>query len=165
MDTPIAFPGQPLDPPTPNDPPMLTREAILRALDMEIEFVSVPEWAKLLPGGGTYVRSLEGHERDDFDEQITLTRKHGKKTTREIHMANARAKLVALAACDKNGARIFFDTDVELLGKKNARALQRVFEVAMRLSGMTEEEIEDLGKDSTSGQSDASGSDSPATSV
>jgi hypothetical protein len=41
---------------------------------------------------------------------------------------------------------MFSDQDVTKLGKKSARALDRVFDVSQRLSGITKEDVEDLAK-------------------
>ena len=38
------------------------------------------------------------------------------------------------------------DADMEALGEKSAAALQRVFDVARRLSGMSESDVEELTK-------------------
>jgi hypothetical protein len=45
---------------------------------------------------------------------------------------------------------------VEALGKKSAAALNRVFEVAQRLSGITDDDVEELAKNSVGGPSDGS---------
>jgi hypothetical protein len=60
---------------------------------------------------------------------------------------------------DESGKRLFPDADVRELGKKSASALQRVFEVAQRLSGLSNADVEELTKNSTSDQSEDSISD------
>lgn len=70
------------------------------------------------------------------------------------NMKNLRAKLVALTIVDEEGNRIFSQQDVNLLGKKSALALNRVFEVAQRLNGLKPEDVEELTKNSESDQSD-----------
>lgn len=116
---------------------LLTRDAILKATDLPHEDVDVPEW-----GGTVRVRTLTGAERDQFEASIVELR--GKK--RKINTANIRAKLVALSVVDEQGNRLFSDADVALLGKKSAAALDRVFAVAQRLSGVTEDDVEELEK-------------------
>jgi len=113
----------------------LTRDEILKADDIEIEEVEVPEW-----GGSVYVRGLTAEQRDQY-EQSLIVRK-GKKS--DINLVNARARLVALTVVDENGDSLFTLADAEALGQKSAAALQRVFEVAQRLSGLTEEDVEEL---------------------
>lgn len=130
--------------------PILNRDAILQTSDIRKELVSVPEW-----GGDVYVRSLTAAERDQFEASLIVQR--GKQ--QEINLKNARAKLAVLAICDEQGQRLFSDADLAEMGKKSAGALQRVWIVAQRLSGITDEDMEELTKNSTSGQSDDSSSD------
>jgi len=55
-----------------------------------------------------------------------------------------RAKLVAASVRKADDSRVFTDGQVEALGSKNAAALQRVFRVAQRLSGLAEDEVDEL---------------------
>lgn len=114
---------------------LLGREDILNAPDIETVTVKVPEW-----GGAVLVRGLTGEERDIYEQ--SLIRVRGKK--RDVDMRNARARLVAMCVVDENGDRIFSDEDVAALGKKSSAALDRVFDVAQRLSGLREEDMEEL---------------------
>lgn len=114
---------------------ILGREQILQANDLVTEEIAVPEW-----GGAVLVRSLTGEERDAYEASVVDQR--GKDT--KVNLRNARAKLVAWAVVDEQGERIFTQADVQALGKKNASALQRVFDVAMRLAGISEADIKEL---------------------
>lgn len=129
---------------------LLTREAILNAADLVTEDVEVPEW-----GGTVRVRGLTGSERDAFEQSIMEQR--GRDVA--LNLRNIRAKLVALSVVDEQGRRVFSDDDVKALGQKSAVALQRVFEVAQRLSGLRSEDVEELAKNSESAPSDGSTSD------
>lgn len=124
---------------------LLTRDAILQAEDLPTEDIEVEEW-----GGAVRVRALTGAERDAFEQSIVEQR--GKST--RVNMRNIRAKLVALTVVDADGKRLFSDKDAELLGKKSAAALDRVFEVAQRLSGLSPEDMEELSGNSEEGQSE-----------
>jgi hypothetical protein len=126
---------------------ILTRDAILQAQDLPRELVDVPEW-----GGSVYVRALTGAERDAFETSIVEQR--GKST--KMNLKNIRAKLVALTVVDEEGNRIFSDSDASALGKKSAAALDKVFEVAQRLSGLRPEDVEELSKNFGSDQSEDS---------
>ncbi len=86
------------------------------------------------------MRGLTGAERDAFEQSIVETR--GKNT--RMNLRNIRAKLVALTVVDEDGNRIFSDEDAEALGKKSAAALDRIFAVAQRLSGLRPEDVEEL---------------------
>jgi len=76
-----------------------------------------------------------------------------------VNLANVRARLCAISIVDETGKRMFSDEDVRALGRKSAAALDRVFAAAQRLSGLTDEDVEELAKNSDGGQSDDSGSD------
>ena len=115
--------------------PFLTRDAILSADDLPKELVPVPEW-----GGDVFVRALTGAERDRFEGSMIEQR--GK--SQHVNMANIRAKLASMTLCDESGSRIFSDADVKSLAGKSAAALNRVFEVARKLSGLAETDVEEL---------------------
>ncbi|MFD8556622.1 hypothetical protein ACFV1N_04925 [Streptosporangium canum] len=109
----------------------LTRDAILGVDDRQFDDVAVPEW-----GGTVRVRGLQGNERDRWE--TTLLDK--KQQIRE----NPRAKLVQMCIIDERGQLLFSKEDIAALGRKSAAALARVFEVAQRLSGLTDEDMEEL---------------------
>lgn len=125
----------------------LTCEEILTAPDLVYEDVSVPEW-----GGTVRVRGLTGTERDALEGSIVEQR--GKKTS--VNMTNLRAKLIVNAVVDGDGKRVFTSKDVDALGQKSAQALQRVFEVAQRLSGLSSDDVEELTKNLSGDQGDDS---------
>ena len=133
----------------------LTREQILKAQDLETEAVEVPEW-----GGKVLVRSLTGTERDAFEGSI-VDMPAGKQpgSSPKMKMDNIRAKLVARSVVDEAGELIFTDKDIQALGQKSAAALDRVFAVAQRLSGITDEDVEALAENFGGGQSGGSTSD------
>jgi hypothetical protein len=117
--------------------PILKRDDILKVADLPREEVHMPEW-----GGSVLVRGMTGSERDAFEGSIVELK--GNKSS--VDMRNIRAKLVALTVVDEAGERLFSQADVELLGGKSAAALQRIFEVAQRLSGLTQADVEELAK-------------------
>ena len=124
--------------------------SILDLPDLTSEEVEVPEW-----GFRLRVRSLTGTERDAFEASLLQTRGRD----REINLRNMRAKLVAQSVRKADDSRVFSDAQVEALGKKNAAALQRVFRVAQRLSGLAEDEVEELTRELGEDPSVGSGSD------
>jgi len=113
----------------------LDRAAIAKAVDVQTEVIDVPEW-----GGKLRVRGLTGKERDNYEEWI-LT---GKGKNREVNARDARAKLIVLCVVDEKGERLLSTTDIGMLREKSAAALQRVFDAASRLSGLSDEELEEL---------------------
>lgn len=116
---------------------ILTRNQILTAPDLQRELVHVPEW-----GGDVYVRGLTGSERDALEAGM-LERK-GKTTS--IRLENLRARLLSTTLVDEDGKSLFGPEDVVVLGSKSAVALERCFAVARRLSGFTEQDVEELTK-------------------
>lgn len=127
----------------------LNKETILAADDIQYEDVPVPEW-----GGVVRVKSLMGNERDGLEASMIV----GKGKNAQVNLENLRAKLVARSCVDENGKRIFDDTDIPALARKSALALNRVYEVAQRLSGITQEDVDELTKNSEAAQSADSGS-------
>ena len=61
-------------------------------------------------------------------------------------MANIRAKLASWCCVDAQGGRLFTESDVQALGGKSAAALGRIFDVATRLSGITEEDVDEMAE-------------------
>lgn len=117
---------------------LLTRDQILNANDLATEQVPVPEW-----GGDVIVKALSGRERDAFEATIAGERR-GKRV--EMNLENIRARFVAACVVDEHGQPLFYPSDVELLGEKSAAALQRVFNVGQRLSGLSDQDMEELAK-------------------
>lgn len=116
---------------------VLTRDEIVKQRELQTELVPVPEW-----GGEVIVRALSGRERDAFEAAIVEQK--GRKAI--VNTQNIRARLVATAVVDEHGQPIFYPSDVDLLGEQSAAALDRVFSVARRLSGMSEDDVEELAK-------------------
>lgn len=130
---------------------LTTKSAIMAAADLKTEEVPVPEW-----GGEVLVQSLSAAERDRFEQSCVTQDKKGNQRT---NLANFRARFVALVLVDESGRRIFTDTDVLDLGTKSAAALERVFKAGQRLSGMSDEDVEELTKDFAEGRDETSTTD------
>lgn len=117
---------------------ILGRQDILNMQDMVTEEVWVEQW-----GGYVIVKSLTGKERDRFERSIVEIRGSGTKSRAEVK-DNVRAKLIALAVVDAEGNTVFEPSDIDALGSKSAAALDTIFEVAQRLSKMTERDVDEL---------------------
>lgn len=109
----------------------LTRDEILGVDDRLYEDVPVPEW-----GGTVRVRGLQGNERDRWETTLLDKRQQIRE--------NPRAKLVQMCIIDDRGQLLFSREDIAALGRKSAAALSRVFEVAQRLSGLDDKDMEEL---------------------
>lgn len=121
----------------------LDRSAILAIPDLQTEDLFIPEW-----GAYVRVRGLTARERDEWEDSC-LTQK-GKNTT--INVRNLRTKLVVRTVVDEDGQRIFSNGDAEALGEKSGAAVDRIYEVATRLSGVSERDAEELAGNSGTGQ-------------
>jgi hypothetical protein len=125
----------------------LDKDAILAAADLPAEDVDVPEW-----GGVVRVQGMSGQQRDAFEASI---QKLGAGGTSELDPRDFRAKFATRVLVDEKGKRLFTNEEVQALSRKSARALQRVFEVGQRLSGMSDDDVASL-EGNSEGQSDAS---------
>ena len=118
---------------------MLSKDDILNADDLTEVTLSVPEW-----GGEVIVKAMSGVERDEFERSIYHD---GIKD-----FDNIRAKLCAMSIVDESGKRVFTMADIMKLGEKSGKALDRVFTVAKKLSGIGKQELTGLKKNSKTTQ-------------
>lgn len=134
---------------------VLTREQILKADDITTERVAVPEW-----GGEVIVKSLTGRQRDEFEGSMIEQR--GKRAV--MNTANMRAKLVAWSVVDETGERLFTNADISDLGEHSASAVNRIYAVAAKLSGLSDDDVEEMvGKSEGSRGSSSSSSSQHAS--
>lgn len=116
----------------------LSAEQILDAADLPFEDVNVPEW-----GGTVRVRGMSGTDRDRFEAQMLS--KDMQSVSKDTALERYRARLAAACLVDEQGRRMFrSDAEVKRLGEKSAQALQRVVDVASRLSGLTQADQDEL---------------------
>lgn len=130
---------------------ILSASAILAVEDAVSETVPVPEW-----GGDVIVRGMSGTERDAFEASI--------RPKGVLDLRNARAKLLVRVLVNENGTRLFGEKEAGLLGKRNAAILERLYDVAARLSGMSDTEQEEMEGNSGEEPTETDGSDSPSSS-
>lgn len=126
---------------------LLNKEQIKTVSDLETQDVEVPEW-----GGTVRLKSLTGAERDKFEASVVQGQ--GKNTT--VNMQNLRAKLVAQSAIGEDGKPLFTEEDVKWLGEKSAKALNRLFNAAQQLSGLSESDVKELAGNFKDARSDGS---------
>ena len=118
---------------------LLGKEAILAADDIRSERVEIPEW-----GGEVMVRGLTGAQRDAWES--SMSRRVGKQMVPD--MRNFRARLVVLCVVDETGELVFHGGDIDALAGKSGSALDKIYGVAARLSGISEDDAEELAKNS-----------------
>lgn len=107
------------------------RASILGLEDATSEKVSIPEW-----GGITLeIRSLSGKERAALLQDAA---NNGGK----IDLGKMYPDLVILSSYDpSSGERVFAPADRGAVADKNGAALERIAQVAMRLSGLSEDAV------------------------
>lgn len=128
------------DPPPPPTPlPPLTRESILGADDLPLEEVRVEEWQ-----GTVRVRTLTGKERDEFEQTV----QNSQKGPNKFDIRGVKVKLLILTVCDEHGTPLFKDSpgqdDMTALNEKSSRVIDRLFQVAQRVNGLTAEAVDEL---------------------
>lgn len=126
---------------------LLNRDQILNASDLQSEDVYVPQW-----GGVVRVVGMTGAQRDSWEAGITRLRQSGI----QYNLENIRAGLLARVLVDEQGNRLFNDKDIVFLGNKSAAALDLLFAVAQRLSGIGKGDIEELAENFPNGQNGGS---------
>lgn len=123
---------------------ILSKSQIIAADDLPRELVNVVQW-----GGDVYIKALTAKERDEYEAGFVVQKGGAVKS---IDLANVRARLVAMTLVDESGVRLFNDMEVFDLGRKSATALNKVYEVAKRLSGISQTDEEEMTKNSAAGQ-------------
>ncbi len=138
----------------------LTKDQILAAKDAVPVAVEVPEW-----GGTVYVRPMSAGERDRWEGEL-LDRSEKRKESISAATENLRAAFLAKCLCDENGEMLFGQDDDALnaLAAKNYKAMDRAFDVAQRINGMSDADIGELEKNSAGGRRAASSSGSASRS-
>lgn len=140
----------------------LSRDGILGAVDIQTEKVFVPEWKD-----DVIIRGLTGEELDAFQGSIRQFRPtfDGKGMEPVLIQDNMRAKLLVKCLVDEAGERLFQDSDASALGAKSGTVIDRLYDIASRLAGLSEDEKAELeGNSEPATESAGSTSESPETS-
>lgn len=122
---------------------MTTAETILAAHEpaMQLEEIQIPEW-----GASVWLGGWSALERDAIEPLW--------KESRE--KPGFRARVLVQLLKDESGQRIFRDEQADALGAKWDAVIDRLFDRAIALSGLTHKDAEDAAKNSGSGPSAAS---------
>lgn len=111
----------------------LTAAAILAAEDSTIKAIDVPQW-----GGTVHIRTMTGGERDTWE--VYAQGQMAKK------VVNIRAMLCAICLCDAGGQRLFKDSEAGQLANKSGSVLDKIYEAAVKLNGLTQAEVDEIEK-------------------
>lgn len=112
-----------------------TADELLTATEIRVEEIYLPEIRKKVR-----IRALTGRERDAYEQSMIV----GKGPNQTTNTRNARAKLAALTLVDAQGRRLYDDRDAAKLGNLPAIVLERIFDRARKLSGITTEDLDEL---------------------
>lgn len=102
----------------------LSKLDILKVKELKQVLVAVPEW-----GGDVLVQEMTAEARDRFDQWVVKKGETG----------GMRMRIVIATVVDENGKPMFTDLDIPDLARKSGKAIERLSDVGMRLSGMSEE--------------------------
>jgi hypothetical protein len=117
----------------------LTKEEFLKKRPVRFEDVEIQEWEAKVR-----VKELTAQARDRW-EQSNLEDKG--KGQMKLRLQNARARLVALSVIDaESGDLLFSDEDVLAIGAQSAAVIDRIYDVAARLSGITDNDLDEITK-------------------
>jgi len=135
---------------------MLTREELLKKEKLKIVKVKFDE------KNFVYVRQMTGREREQFEGLLVKKiSKGGKVVDYQQSMEDFRAKLAVNCLCNTKGVNLMQPEDYATLSQNmSASRLTKIADAAGKLNGITDEDKEELVKNSDSVQDDASNSDS-----
>lgn len=95
--------------------------------------------------GAVLLRGLTGRERDAFEASL-MTAPNAPKGGQAKRLEDVRARLIVASVIDESGALVFGSSDVEMVSAWPASLTHRLFEAVKRLSGMSDEDISEMGK-------------------
>ena len=123
----------------------LTREDLLKKDKLEIKKVDLGN------DEFVYVTQMTGRQRDNFEQSLLkkIRDKKGTITSYEQNTEDFRAKLAVVTVCDETGKLLFEPTDYALLSQQiGIVKLEKIVEAAQKLNAISEEDKEDLVKNS-----------------
>jgi len=112
------------------------KSKILEAQDRKFEKVFIKEWDT-----DVYVGPMTGKDKDKYDESISELTVEG---ARQMNLENFRAKLLVhvLYEDPEGKVKIFNEEDADELGKKSYVILEKLWNVAKKMNGMDDEEVQ-----------------------
>lgn len=124
---------------------LLSKEKLLKRGKLEIVKVDLNE------GDFVYVRQMTGRERDQWEGSLLreVKDKKGNVVNYERALGDFRAKLAVNTVCDEKGKLLLGMEDYATLSQNmSAKLLEKIITVAQKLNSITEEDKEELIKNS-----------------
>ena len=132
---------------------LLNFDDIVDSQDKEYQDVDVPEW-----GGTVRIATMSGEDRDRWELSMMQADDSSERGFKLNFDAYSRVRLVAMCLVDDNFNRIFVTKEqIERLSQKSGKVMDMLYDVAQRVNGITDEDIDDLEKNSVSAQNGDSG--------
>ena len=132
---------------------LLNFDDIVASQDKEYQDVDVPEW-----GGTVRIATMSGEDRDRWELSMMQADDSSERGFKLNFDAYSRVRLVAMCLVDDNFNRIFVTKEqIEKLSQKSGKVMDLLYDVAQRVNGITESDIDDLEKNSVSAQNGDSG--------
>ena len=132
---------------------LLNFDDIVASQDKEYQDVDVPEW-----GGTVRIATMSGEDRDRWELSMMQADDSSERGFKLNFDAYSRVRLVAMCLVDDNFNRIFVTKEqIEKLSQKSGKVMDLLYDVAQRVNGITDEDIDDLEKNSKSAQNGDSG--------
>ena len=132
---------------------LLNFDDIVDSQDKEYQDVDVPEW-----GGTVRIATMSGEDRDRWELSMMQADDSSERGFKLNFDAYSRVRLVAMCLVDDNFNRIFVTKEqIEKLSQKSGKVMDLLYDVAQRVNGITESDIDDLEKNSVSAQNGDSG--------
>ena len=120
------------------------------AADLPTEDVSLIDPAKGLTVGKVRMRGLTGRELEQYQQ--------AQSSGKGVSFNNAMTGLVMLSAVNDDGSKMFVPSDRIKLSQAPAWMLMQMFEVAGKLSGVTEGDVKEMVSDFDDAQSSTNSS-------
>lgn len=135
---------------------LLGREDLLKKQTLKIEKVDLGD------GDFVYVREMYAIDKDKWEQSMFTTVKGANgKTEIKQNTENFRTKLAVNTICDENGTLTFQPNDYLALSKSmGSHRLEIIANAAQKLNFITEEDKEELTKNSEAGEPGDSHTDS-----
>jgi len=135
---------------------LLDRKALLQKEELQKEKVDLGN------DNFVFVRQMTGHERDQFEQSLLKKGKDAKgNVTFEQSLDDFRAKLAVCTVCDEEGKLLLNSNDVSTLSANmSAKTLETIVNKAQKLNAISEQDKEELVKNSVADPEDNSNSGS-----
>jgi len=112
-------------------------------------------------GDYVFVRQMTGHEKDLFEQSMIKKNRDGKGNVISVDtvMEDYRSKLAAITLCDEDGKSLLDVQDYRVLGNSmSAKKLDMIVSASQKLNAITEEDKEEIVKNSSAEVADNSNS-------